>query len=145
MCSALSRSCTVLVNLSATALEGSQAHCLSGNFKRMHCPVKSVLRLIGNGLNLSYVFIVYCRLISAWQFVAFLGSCKLNGSLKNSILYIYCSIYLKWVLLSCSCRNALPGMIMVQGDYALRSFALLQRSFVATASVLVLFVHKLYI
>ena len=54
----------------------------------MHWPVKSVLRLIGNSLNLSYVFIVYCRLISAWQFVAFLGSCKLNGSLKISILYI---------------------------------------------------------
>ena len=88
MCSALSRSCTVLVNLSVTALEGSKARCLSGNFKRMHCPVKYVLRLIGNSLNLSYVFIVYCRLISAWQFVAFLGSYKLNGSLKNSILYI---------------------------------------------------------
>ena len=88
MCSALSRSCTVLVNLSVTTLEGSQARCLSGNFKRMHCPVKSILRLIGNSLNLSYVFIVYCRLISAWQFVAFLGSCKLNGSLKNFILYI---------------------------------------------------------
>ena len=86
MCSALSRSCTVLVNLSVAALEGSQARCLSGNFKRMHCPVKSVLRLMG--LNLSYVFIVYCRLISALQFVAFLGSCKLNVSLKNSILYI---------------------------------------------------------
>ena len=88
MCSALSRSCTVLVNLSVTALVGSQAPCLSGNFKQMHCPVKSVLRLIGNNLNLSYVFIVYCRLISAWQFVAFLGSCKLIGSLKNSILYV---------------------------------------------------------
>ena len=86
MCSALSRSCTVLVNLSVAALEGSQAfRCLSGNFKRMHCPVKSVLRLTGNSLNLSYVFIVCCRLISAWQFVAFLGSCKLNHSFKNSI------------------------------------------------------------
>ena len=96
MCSALSRSCTVLVNLSVTALEGSQAfRCLSGNFKRMHCPVKSVLRLIGNSLNLSYVFIVYCRLISAWQFVAFLGSCKLNGSLKNSILYILLYLFEK--------------------------------------------------
>ena len=51
-------------------------------------PRKSVLRLTDNSLNLSYVFIVYCRLISAWQFVAFLGSCKLNGSLKNSIPYV---------------------------------------------------------
>ena len=96
MCSALTRSCTVLVNLSVTALEGSQAfRCLSGNFKRMHCPVKSVLRLIGNSSNLSYVFIVYCRLISAWQFVAFLWSCKLNGSFKNSIPYILLYLFEK--------------------------------------------------
>ena len=109
MCSAVSRSWTVLVNLSDTALEGSQGFlCLSGNFKRMHCPVKSVLRLIGNTLNLSYVFIVFCTLISAWHFVAFLASGELNGSLKNPILY--CSVYSKRVLLSCSCRNALPGM-----------------------------------
>ena len=96
MCSALSRSCTVLVNLSVTALEGSQAfRCLSGNFKRMYCPVKSVLRPFGNSLNLSYVFIVYCRQISAWQFVTFLGSCKLNGSLKNSIPYIFLYLFEK--------------------------------------------------
>ena len=93
MCSALSRSGTVLVNLSVTALEGSQARCLSGNLKQMHCPVRSVLRLIGNSLNLSFVFIVYCRRISAWQFVAFLGSCKLNGSLKNSILFVLLHLF----------------------------------------------------
>ena len=97
------------VNLSNTALEGSQGFlCLSGSFKQMHCPVKSVLRLIGNSLNLSYVFIVFCTLISAWHFVVFLASSELSGSLKNPILY--CSVYSKRVLLSCLWWNALPGM-----------------------------------
>ena len=109
----------------------------------MHCPVKSVLKLIGNTLNLSYVFIVFCTLISAWHFVAFLTSGELNGSLKNPILY--CSVYSKRVLLSCSCRNALSGMPRVRE--ITQSIVLSCRSVHLRLQLVFVFIfgHKFYI